>query len=527
VLTRLTPVHFVDRPKLAEGREDEIVLSLSGDPAALNTLHARPARSFHVTQVRQAARTENPGAPIQFVPDPQLDPLLRGRSIPHWALPELSAVPTQPGDVVWATCHDSPIWARRRSGGCDIDLVSAPLPQPTATEQVFDYLNGYHFIQLLPLLHFLRDVTAAVQWTLPPLRACLTFDDPNLHWPSYGFLPYREVIRLARRDRFHISFATVPLDAWGIHAGAVELFRENPEHLSLMIHGNNHTHEELGQSRTAEGHARLMGQSLRRIVRLEQTTGLKIDRVSVPPHEALAEGVPAAMLALGFEGVSVTPWSLRHYLRQRAWPPTFGLLPAELTDDGFPVLARDRLVADCVGPAVLAAFLGKPIVLIEHHQAVAKGLDLLSAAAQVVNSLGDVQWRSPQAILRSNFLTRREGQTLWIKPYASRIGVPIPDGISALAVARDDSNSSRGFNLVNATNHTAGSAVQVEPEHPIPVQAGTTVELVSAKLGTLDYRQLGSPGSSLVALGRRILCEARDRAAALKARRPRQIINSQ
>ena len=56
VLTRLTPVHFVDRPKLAEGREDEIVLSLSGDPAALNTLHARPARSFHVTQVRQAAR---------------------------------------------------------------------------------------------------------------------------------------------------------------------------------------------------------------------------------------------------------------------------------------------------------------------------------------------------------------------------------------------------------------------------------------------------------------------------------------
>jgi hypothetical protein len=518
-LGRLAPIHFVDRPNLAEVLDGEIVLSLSGQPAALMALAGRRVRCFHVANLRQGPRSEKTGETVQFAIQPKLDHLLRGRRIPHWALAEKEAVSTQPGDLILASCGDLPVWVRRHSNGLELDLVSMPIPQLAQTEQVFDYLNGYHFIQLLPLLHFLREATAATGWTSPPLRACLTFDDPNLHWPSYGFLPYREVIRLARRDRFHISFATVPLDAWGLHAGAVALFRDNPEQLSLMIHGNNHTREELGQPRTAEGHARLMGQSLRRIVRLENATGLRIDRVSVPPHEALADGAPSTMLALGFEGVSVTPWSLRHYLRQRHWPPTFGLLPAELTEDGFPVLARDRLTSDCVGPAVMAAYLGRPIVLIEHHQAVADGLDLLSCAAQIVNSLGEVQWRSPQTLLRSNFLSRREGQTLWVKPYSSRISLHVPDGVSALAVALDESGASSSFNLVKPMNTAASSAIRIEPECPVPIQAGATVELVSTKLGTIDYRQLGSPGSSLAALGRRILCEARDRAATLKRRR--------
>ena len=37
-------------------------------------------------------------------------------------------------------------------------------------------------------------------------RRCASFmgfDHPNLHWPSYGFLPYVEVINLL--DRFHVG----------------------------------------------------------------------------------------------------------------------------------------------------------------------------------------------------------------------------------------------------------------------------------------------------------------------------------
>src|SRR5262245_52489348 len=94
VLTRLTPVQFVDCPDLSRVADGQAVLNLSAQSAALAALanHPVPRRCFHVTHLRQGVRSESEGEPVRFADHIQVERPLRGRSIPHWALAELPPV---------------------------------------------------------------------------------------------------------------------------------------------------------------------------------------------------------------------------------------------------------------------------------------------------------------------------------------------------------------------------------------------------------------------------------------------------
>jgi hypothetical protein len=521
VLSRLARVQFKSCPHLAECRPGDTVLSLSGDDQALAEMSKFQLRYFHVSHTTCVRRSENQGEPVQFTKSRNVDKLLRGRTISHQALSNLTAIGLESGDEVLARYGECPVWVIRRSGDLPAHIVSAPLPKLEGSEKPFDYLNGEHFIQLLPLLHFLREVTAGAGWVLPPLRACFMFDDPNLHWPSYGFLSYRELIQQARKYKFHVAIATVPLDVWGPHSRTINLFKENTEYLSLLIHGNDHTANELGQPRTRDGHLGLVAQSLRRVERLERASGLHVDRVMVPPHEALVDSVSAAMLSVGFEGVCLSPWSLRDWDPKRKWPSTFCLEPAEMKQEGFPALARYRLSDSSEGAIVISAYLGNPIVLSEHHTGVAGGLDLLSSVARVVNSLDDVRWCSTETMLRSNFLQRQDKATLWLKPYSCRVELRVPDCIGSVALRAAEETDEGGAGRFSWIVKRLGEQTPADvvcAGVPFSVVPGETIELVSSSLGTVDYRQLKTPGFSVWALSRRVLCEGRDRLRVLRPR---------
>ena|SRR5215831_1597445 len=521
-LARLAPVQFRSCSDLSALRQGDVVLSLSGDHYVPAELAECKLRYFHVPRLTLGPRSENQGEYVRFAKSSNLDKRLSGRTISHWALRNVAAVSLDSGDEVLARYGERPVWVLRRTGDLTGHIASAPLPQLAHGEQPFDYLNGYHFMQLLPLLHFLREVTATLGWAQPPLRAWFMFDDPNLHWPSYGFLSYRELIQQARKDQFHVAIATVPLDAWGLHSRAISLFKESTEHLSLLVHGNNHTRDEFGQMRTCDGHSRSVAQALRRIERLERASGLHVDRVMVPPYEALVDSALAAMLRLGMEGVCIAPWSLRHWNPQLRRRSTFGLEMAEMTESGFPVLGRYRLSEACEGPSVISAFLGRPIVLAEHHIAARDGVELLAVAAKVVNSLGEVRWCGTAEMLRSNYLLRSEDSTLWVKPYSRRIEFRVPEGVSSVgSVGIEEADA--GANelcLIRRPPNAEAITTRVKPDILAHVKPGDIIELISPNLGTVNYRQLETPGLSVSALSRRLLCEGRDRLIALMRANP-------
>lgn len=80
------------------------------------------------------------------------------------------------------------VWAYRPGPGAGIDLLAVPPSRLADSEYLLEYFQPGRFLRLLPLLNFLRELTEDIAWTVPPLRACIMLDDPNLHRRSYGYI---------------------------------------------------------------------------------------------------------------------------------------------------------------------------------------------------------------------------------------------------------------------------------------------------------------------------------------------------
>jgi hypothetical protein len=188
------------------------------------------------------------GRPALFGTSTILEPCLRNQVMvvdrEDTAIRPLVA---QTGDEILAS-EAAPIWLARPAGRGLCQAVNTSPPASLPNQFLFQHLNGRRFMGLLPLLHFLRQVVRGIDWEGPPSRACFVFDDPNLHWRSYGFLNYRVLAAHAVRHNYCASVATIPLDAWWVNAGVAVTLRSCSPRISVLIHGNNHTaHEMLSQ----------------------------------------------------------------------------------------------------------------------------------------------------------------------------------------------------------------------------------------------------------------------------------------
>ncbi|OPY96571.1 hypothetical protein A5906_04845 [Bradyrhizobium sacchari] len=528
VLESLTAIRFKDCQNLFERRPGDVVLSLSGDERVAEELWKRQVRHFHAMPYRVERGATGNSSKVVFTGSRQLKPLLRNRALQHAAFSNVPVL-RDPGGEVLAYFDRRPVWVETRKDGCVGQMASIPLPALRPGEQPLDYLNGSNFMQLLPLLQFLVKETEEIGWRHAPLRACFTLDDPNLRLPSYGFLNYRELVEQAQKHHFHVALAMIPVDVWSTHSNTVSLIKRSSRYVSLLIHGNNHTRAELSRSRPRERTLAILGQSLSRIEWLEKTTALRVDRVMVPPHNALSDKIAPLLLASGFEGAAVAMTDLRDRNPEMVNRPTFGLRMAEMTSGGFPVLGRIELSAACEGDVVISAMLGAPIIFGGHHECAAGGLDLFSDCAATVNSLGDVQWCSLETILRSNYLSRQENSRLWIQPYSCRLELRVPEGVSSMMIIGPDLQKAGAFRLIRKSEVVPGRrSVLVHANTPFDVVPGEAVELISSNLGTIDHRHIKMARPSAWALVRRFLCEARDRGRAFlpvarAARKPREM----
>ena len=97
------------------------------------------------------------------------------------------------------------------------------------------------FFSIIPLVTWLRRVEGCAVEQRPTNRATFVVDDPNLRCLRYGHLDFAKVVTSAKRNHYHVCVATIPLDLSSSSALVVRHFRQNSAHLSLCIHGNNHT----------------------------------------------------------------------------------------------------------------------------------------------------------------------------------------------------------------------------------------------------------------------------------------------
>jgi hypothetical protein len=509
-LQRVFPVRFERADATDMGSVDAALVL---DPVRLADAPAGIPRLVLATGATSVAHSAP--APVALEDDERLPRPLRGRAIAEEAVGAELPHPQPAASQVLASVGRRPVWWRDAETPQTLSFSVYPLARPGPGEALREHLRAGRFMALLPLVQFLGEVLGAQGWTLPPLRASFVIDDPNLHWPSYGFLAYRELVAHATRHGYHVGFATVPLDGWLVNRRAAALVREHPAALSLLMHGNDHVARELGRLRTDGEAEPVLAQALRRIALLERRSGIAVQRVMAPPHGACSEAALRAMFRLGIEAACISrPYPWRDGLA--APTPLAGWHPAELVAGGLPVLPRYPLGHPREDLA-LRALLGQPLILYGHHGDFAQGLDLFAQAADAVNGLGDVHWGPLDWIARGNYATRRAGGVLCVGMYARRIELEVPAGVHTLCVHAQEPLGGPAWHRVLVGGAAADMAFGDDAGvcAPQPVEAPSRVEVTLAADSPLDPGSLAARGVRLWPRVRRVLVEGRDRARPL------------
>lgn len=448
-----------------------------------------------------------------------LDPRLRGATLPdahlERALETGTDIRASEGAVVLASCSGRPTWTR--SGRFEQALMAPAELGPE--EALRERLCLSRSAALLPLVHFLRRLTAPIDWQPPAARACIVFDDPNLHWPSYGFVKLNALGEHARAHGYHASLAMVPLDSWFAHPAAVRTLKQSDGAISLAVHGNDHNGGELGRQETEADGLALAAQALRRIAAFERRTGIAVDRTMVPPHEECSQATVEGLLRSGFEAITMTrpfPWLARPPRTWLARPEgvdaLVGWRPADFAG-ALPVLLRHPLLTRDAPELVLRAFLDQPLILYGHHGDLAEGgLDVLASAVEDVNRLGQTRWCSLSEIVASNFETLPQGPRLGVRPLTRRARLAVPDAVEQLVVELPAAHPGPADEQLVVDGQPASIG------DPIVVVPGTTVELVLEAGNRVDVGTVVAPRRQPVALARRALGEGRDRLLPLVSR---------
>lgn len=445
----------------------------------------------------------------------QLDPRLHGGALPDARLAEglTAAAPAPQPATVLASCDGVPTWTRRGHLQTALLFPSELGPEEALRERLCERRSA----ALLPLVHFLRELTAAEAWQPPAPRASFLFDDPNLHWPSYGFVKLAALGEHARAHGYHAALAMIPLDTWYAHPSALRALRESRGALSLLVHGNDHYGGELGRPQAPSEALAQAAQALRRVCSFERRTGVRVDPVMVPPHEQCSQATVTGLRRCGFEAITMTqpyPWLGDGGRSWLAAPegagPLVGWRPVDHAE-GLPVLLRHPLTQRSLPELTLRAFLDQPLVLYGHQTDLLEGLDVLAAAAADVNRLGATRWCSLGEIAATSFETKRRGDSLAVRLLNRRARVEIPADVAELTVERAPGSTLQNEQLIiDGRSRHFGEPATVTPD--------SKVEVMLRSADAVEPENVPAPRRRPLAMPRRILSESRDRLAPLLSR---------
>jgi hypothetical protein len=504
ILEDLLPVKFHFSGERRSDFKGELVIA--GSVGVEEGLEAR-ITSLEVPHEGTASRESRLiNIAVQFTEELEVAFPFRGRSLRTNVLAEPVALALRPGERSLANCEQGPVWACSERAGVKHFRSAFPLPVVPSHCALQDVLGGHRFLEMIPLLSWFRSIGANTSDHGLPLRACFVFDDPNLHWPSYGFVDYRKLVVQAERENYHVAFATIPLDTWFTHRETAGIFREHPDRLSLAVHGNNHTKRELGQTYSKIERSFLLRQAIQRIERFENQTGLAVSRVMVPPHGACSEEMLAALPLHGFEAACISHGSLRAHNSTRAWTKNLGYLPSELIR-GCPVLPRWGLTGPTTNSILLAAFLHQAVILRGHQKDLRDGIELLDGLAQFVNGLGPVNWLNLTELSRSNDQWRTAGATLRWKPFGRQVDCSHPTEVVECPV---DSlvGASQEYWKIQANGSELRASKGEYVSFPEPTDGATAVEIVSSAPAPPGKVSERIPVGAFL---RRLITESRDR----------------
>jgi hypothetical protein len=279
------------------------------------------------------------------------------------------------------TSDQGSLFTRFELSGVDL-FVASSTAVFDASVQYDKNLNVQEcFSALAPLMFFLRHSRIGLPQS--PLRwANWIIDDPNLT-PRYGFLNIKELAQCIRETGAAASIAFIPWNHSRTDRKIVGLFRDNWPKLSICIHGCDHTGSEFS-TRTMLEALPLVDLATNRMHRLQSETSLGFERVMVFPQGRFSG---EAMRALRASEMLAAVNTELVDCRTGAGVNGHELLrPAITSFGGFPLFMRRRAEEHAANFA-LDLLLGKPCLIVTHHQYFANGLKPLQSVVASLNAL--------------------------------------------------------------------------------------------------------------------------------------------
>ncbi|MEY4385626.1 MAG: hypothetical protein RLY20_909 [Verrucomicrobiota bacterium] len=274
------------------------------------------------------------------------------------------------------SCGGQPFLARAGALMLLAGDVFADLDAPVARdESLLRHLAG-----VAPLMMFLRHANPEGFWHNPEPLACFIVDDPLLQ-SRYGFLEYSKLVEVMERQPFSASIAFIPWNYRRSRSGIVEMFATRHGALSLSVHGCDHTRGEFGGSdeRVLRGRSQV---ALERMEKHRKLTGLGYDDVMVFPQGIFSTKAMRALKECGYlAAVNSTPYPVDA-------PEAMALrehLGVAVLKHGFPLFTRRY--PQQFAELAFDVFLGKPALLVEHHEFFRDGCTALEETVRRVSHL--------------------------------------------------------------------------------------------------------------------------------------------
>jgi hypothetical protein len=298
----------------------------------------------------------------------------------------------------------SPAFAYFRSGRARIFVWSVTdvfdVHRRLAAEKEFEEASD----EYIPAIIFLRSAFGDQCWHNPRAGAGIVIDDPLLK-RNYGFIDFRQLLGSARKHGYHITLAFIPWNHWRSRAKDVQFFLDHSDCFSICAHGCDHTKNEFRST----DYENLLGKNFvarQRMERHGERTGLWSEPLLVCPQEQYSlEAMRAFSDSRQFLGLVNTACMPRN-LKVSQLTAADLLLPAQDSFFGFPVFKRHYWNGMAV--FAMALFLGKPAILVEHHEFFRNGP---AGAEEFVRRLAelrpDLKWTSLTETVTRTHLRRR------------------------------------------------------------------------------------------------------------------------
>jgi hypothetical protein len=405
--------------------------------------------------------------------------------------------------------EDKAAFLKLNCNGLPVFVSSERLIDIDAELTTFNFDIRDHFFSAVPFVSYIRWAFPLSSWHAPEASACLVIDDPLLK-STHGFVDFRELLALMKRYKFSTNIAFIPWNWRRSAPEVVRLFRENPEHFSLSVHGCDHTRAEFGNSSQQRLYWKTQ-QALERMNRHESITGICHDPVMVFPQGIFSEAAMSALkrtdliASVNNDIISADPHP-RTITISDVWD-------IAIMCYSFPLFTR-RYPWEGIENFAFDALLGKPAIAVIHHDYCSDHCASLVNFIEQLNALPCAPiWRNLGEVVRRCYRQREDSPgAMEVEMYGTELRIENRSGQpKRFLIKRREGEPSAIERICTEAQEIGWQTVDGHIDFEIELNPGEN-RVIRVKFHDLAVK--GFKGDNRLyrvkAMLRRFLCEVRD-----------------